>query len=93
MNTSTCDIADVRHGWLAPDGTFHEVDICGHYDFALSLRVSEEVLFYRGWIKLSDSQWSRLGYEPVTEVKQRQYDFIYEWFNARGQSVPESISC
>lgn len=79
----------VRHGWLSPEGQMHEVSFEGHSDFADSQNVSQDVLYKRGWIKLSSSSWYGDEWlDGEIKVTQRQYDYLYDWHTRHGKVMP-----
>jgi len=73
-------------GWLSPEGVPHDVGCAGHSDFANNRSTDQEALYGQHWVKISGGEW--YGDEWRAEqmlVTQRQFDYIYEWHEARGR--------
>jgi hypothetical protein len=83
----------IRHGWLTPEGVMYDVGYEGHEEFAENRGGSQDRLYVRGWVKLSDGNWYGDAWrEDDIKVTQRQYDYIYAWHEHRSREVPKTFT-
>jgi hypothetical protein len=82
----------IRHGWLTPEGVMYDVGYEGHDDFAENRGVSQQTLFARGWVKLSDGSWYGSAWDENLRLTQRQFDYVVDWHNHRSREVPKTFT-
>lgn len=63
--------------WVAPDGRFHPVLICGHYDAAIKLgdATGGDILELRGWAHISAGTIQMAASKRLTQA---QMDTLFD---------------
>jgi hypothetical protein len=69
----------------------HPVELETHEEFAEKLGVSQNVLYVRGWVKLSSRAWYGDGWAKHISVTQKQLDYIYEWHVANDEYFDHTL--